>query len=82
MRDLLKRMAYLDSLALQFQGDQDLGHTLSSSAIHAILQKLFIRELEEEWESMRGSKEGLPTVQVLPQAVMEDIAKGAQVPMF
>jgi 2EXR family len=81
MRDLLKRMAYLDSLALQFQGDQDLGHTLSSSAIHAILQKLFVRELEEEWESMRGSKEGLPTVRVFAQAVMEDIAKGAQVPM-
>jgi hypothetical protein len=82
MRELLKRMAYLDSLVLQCQGDQDLGHTLSSSAVHTILHKLFVRGLEEEWEVMRGSKEGLPAVQVFGQAVMEDIAKEAQVPMF
>jgi hypothetical protein len=82
MSELLKRMAYLDSLALQCQGDQGLGHTLSSSAIHAILQKLFVYELEEEWESMKGRKEDLPTVRVFAKAVMEDIAKGAQVPMF
>jgi hypothetical protein len=82
MRELLKRMAYLDSLVLQCQGDQDLGHTLSSSAVHTILHKLFVRGLEEEWEVMRGSKEGLPAVQVFGQAVMEVIAKEAQVPMF
>jgi hypothetical protein len=82
MRELLSRMAYLDSLALQCQGDQDLGHTLSSSAIHAILQRLYVQDLEQEWEVVRGSKEGLPTIQIFAQTVMEDIAKGAQVPMF
>jgi hypothetical protein len=82
MRELLKRMAWLDMLVLQCQGDRDLGHTLSSRTVHILLQKVFAMELEQEWEVMRGSKEGLPNVRIFAQAVMEDIAKGAQVPMF
>jgi hypothetical protein len=78
MRELLKRMAWLDLLVLQCQGDRDLGNTLSSSTVNIILQKVFTMELEQEWEVIRRGKERLPAIRTFAQAVMRDIAEGAQ----
>jgi hypothetical protein len=82
MRELLKRMAWLDTLVLQCQGDRDLGNTLSSSTVNILLQKVFTMELEQEWEVMRGSKEGLPAVRIFARAVMGNVANGAQILML